>query len=105
MKKHRSKSNKRRKKLRKEDASHQRRPRMDVLALDFGRDQTITGMHVDEGSRVPTLRGAQGEVIQPARVSTGSAYRRLGKSPKSLVQLPSDPGRIILDADRALCGT
>jgi hypothetical protein len=79
-----------------------RKPRRDVIEVAFGQEQVITGMHVDETTSELKLFGPKGEVVHPARVSTGKDYERLGKSPKSLARIPSPPECIILDPTRAL---
>ncbi len=79
----------------------ERRPRHSEVRVDFGRDQIITGMKVaDDGTLA--FFGPQGELVTPAHIETGSAYRRSKKDPKVLARSVMDPTTIHLDPNRAL---
>jgi len=77
-----------------------RKPRTSEIRVDFGRDQTLSGMEVSDGTL--KLFGENGAVVTPAKIDIGSSYMRPAKQPKVLTRVASEPERIQLDPNHLL---
>jgi len=77
-----------------------RKPRSSEVRVDFGRDEFLSGMDVDDNGTL-TFFSESGGAVQPQVIEIGSVYPR-AKGPKVLTRLGSDPARIQLDPNRGL---
>ena len=80
---------------------HSRKPRVDEIRVDFGRDQVLTGMSVSDDG-ILTFLGEGGAAVSPARIQVGKGYLRSNGNLKSLVRAESVPAKIHLDLNQSL---
>jgi hypothetical protein len=78
----------------------QRKPRIPAVRVDFGKEQTLSGMHVSDNGKL-TFFDETGQPVSPAFVEVDSTYERK-KGPKTLNRVVADPAGILLDQNSSL---
>jgi hypothetical protein len=79
---------------------NQRKPRIPAVRVDFGKEQTLSGMHVSDDGRL-TFFDETGQPVSPVFVEVDSTYGRK-KGPKTLNRVVAEPSGILLDQNSSL---
>jgi hypothetical protein len=80
--------------------SSERKPRVPIVRVDFGRAQTLSGMNLSDDGKL-TFYDENGKPVAPASIEVDSSYGRK-KGPKILGRVVADPQSIDLNLNRAL---